>query len=124
MKKSYINLIVDIVMLLLLAAIGGIGILIKYVMPSNYSVRREGVTSYASDIMGMNRHEWGYIHWILSVAFLVFIVIHIVLHWRMVISTFNRMIPNKTICNIVCVVILTLVMLFFVLPFVFMLFPF
>lgn len=120
MKKSYINLIIDIILLLLLAAISGIGILIKYIMPSNYSVCREDVTSYASDIMGMNRHEWGYIHWILGLFFLFFILLHIALHWKMIISTFNRMIPNRAICNIVCVVILALVVLFIVLPFVFM----
>lgn len=121
MKKSYINLIIDIILLLLLAAIGGIGILIKYIMPSNYSVRREGVATYASDIMGMNRHEWGYIHWILSVVFLFLIILHIVLHLKMITSIFMRMIPSKVIRNIVCTAILTLVILLMVLPFVFML---
>lgn len=121
MKRNSLNLILDVILLLLLAAISGIGILIKYIMPSNYSVRREGVVSYASDVMGMNRHGWGAIHWALSLIYLFLLLVHIVLHWRMIINTFNRMIPDRIICNIICGVILTLVILFIALPFVFML---
>lgn len=120
MKRSYLNLIIDILLLLLLAAVSGIGILMKYIMPSNYSVKREGATSYASDVLGMNRHEWGYIHWILSLVLLALVLIHIILHWKMIVSIFNRMIPNKIASNIVCAVILLLVFLFIALPFVFM----
>lgn len=120
MKRSYVNLIIDIVLLLLFVAVSGIGILMKYIMPSNYSVRHEGATSYASDVLGMNRHEWGYIHWILSLLLLLFILIHIILHWKMIVNIFNRMIPNRIVCNIVCVVILILALLFIALPFAFM----
>lgn len=121
MKRSYLNLIIDILLLLLLAAVSGIGILMKYIMPSNYSVRREGATSYASDVLGMNRHEWGYIHWILSLLLLFLVLVHIILHWKMIVNIINRMIPNKVLCYTVCVVILALVFLFLALPFVFML---
>lgn len=121
MKRSNLNLIIDIILLLLLAAVSGIGILMKYIMPSNYSVRREGATSYASDVLGMNRHEWGYIHWILSLLLLLLVLVHIILHWKMIVNTINRMIPNQTFCYTICVIIFVLVFLFIALPFVFML---
>ena len=122
MKRSNLNLIIDILLLLLFAAVSGIGILMKYIMPSNFSIRHEGATSYASDVLGMNRHEWGYIHWILSLLLLLFILIHIILHWKMIVNIFNRMIPNKIVCYTLCVAILVLVFLFLALPFVFMLY--
>ena len=93
-NKSYLNLFVDIILFLHLAGISGIGFLIKYVLPSGHAISHKGVQAHASQVWEMGRHEWGDIHWILGILFLIFLLVHIILHWKMIVTIFNRMIPN------------------------------
>lgn len=109
--KSKLNLSIDIVMLLLILPIAGIGFLIKYVLVSGD--QRNIV--YGSDVdlqfLGMTRHQWGTIHLFISITFLVLLAIHIIVHWKMIVSIFRRMMPDRTL-RIVSVVLLTIFCLF------------
>ena len=59
MAKSKLNLIIDVFMLLCMAAIAGIGFLIKYVLVPGF--RRWEIYDRNVDLSfwGMDRYEWG-----------------------------------------------------------------
>ena len=120
-NRNLVNLVVDIVLLLLFAAISSLGFIMKYIMPSGYAIRQGGAKSYASDIFGMGRHEWGEIHWVLSVTFIILLIIHIILHWKMIVGIFKRMIPDNTTRLIIWLVIAIITFILLAGPFLFML---
>ncbi len=101
--KSKFNLSIDIIMLLLLLPVAGIGFLIKYILIPG--IRRNSIYGSSVDLefLGLNRHQWGTVHLILSIVFLVLLIIHIVLHWKMITCVFQRMIPDKTIRTVFAV---------------------
>lgn len=93
--QSKLNLSIDIVMLLLLMPMAGIGLMIKYVLlPGTERNERYG-SDVDLEFMGLTRHEWGSVHLIISIVFLVLLLIHIILHWKMIVCVFGRMVPNK-----------------------------
>jgi hypothetical protein len=95
--KSKLNLSIDIIMLLLLLPVAGIGFLIKYVLIPG--IQRNSIYGNNTDLefLGLNRHQWGTVHLILSIVFLLLLIIHIVLHWKMITCVFQRLIPIKPI---------------------------
>lgn len=72
MKKLNLNFIVNSVIFLLFLQMVSTGFLL-YLFP-----RRTGdITA-----LGLSRHEWGDIHIVISLLFLIFIGIHIVIHYN------------------------------------------
>ena len=95
MNKSKVNLVIDGLLLLCIAAISGIGILMKYVLVPGYM--RWEIYGQNVDLFfwGLDRHEWGTIHLITSLAFLCLCVLHIILHWQMIVRIYSKLIPNR-----------------------------
>ncbi|MBN2348414.1 MAG: DUF4405 domain-containing protein [Bacteroidales bacterium] len=95
-NKTKLNLLIDTIMLVLLMAIAGLGVLIKYVLIPGY----ERNALYQGDVelyfIGHTRHEWGSIHLWLSCVFLFLIILHIILHWKMITCIFKQMITGRT----------------------------
>jgi hypothetical protein len=95
--QSKLNLSIDIIMLLLLMPMAGIGLMIKYVLlPGTERNERYG-GDVDLEFMGLTRHQWGSVHLIISIIFLVLLLIHIILHWKMIVCVFGRMVPNKSL---------------------------
>ena len=94
MKKSKLNLILDALLLLCIAAIGGIGFLMKYVIVPGYL--RWEIYGRNVDLFfwGMGRHEWGTIHLVIGFVFLALLVLHIALHWGMLSAFTGRWSPT------------------------------
>jgi hypothetical protein len=94
-NKSKLNLSIDIIMFVALMAIAGIGFLIKYVLIPGF--KRNLI--YGKDVelfyWGLDRHQWGTIHLIISFVLLFLLVLHIIFHWKQIVSIFKRMIPVK-----------------------------
>jgi hypothetical protein len=94
-NKTKINLVIDAIMLVLLMAIAGLGFLIKYVLIPGYKRN----TLYPGDVelyfLGLDRHEWGSIHLWLSFVFIALMMLHIVLHWKMISCIFGQMVKGK-----------------------------
>jgi hypothetical protein len=112
--KPKINLVIDFIMMILLAMIAGLGFLIKYILVAGF----ERNVIYGSDVelyfWGLDRHQWGSIHLYLSFAFLFLILLHIVLHWKMIICIFGQMCHKKN-TQVVIAVCSGIVVLFFAL---------
>jgi hypothetical protein len=114
-NKSNINIIIDAAMFVLIAAVGGIGFLMKYRLVRG-SLRRELFgTDVDQFLWGWERHQWGALH--LALGFILFglLVLHIVLHWKQIKTMVIKLIPLKTVRIVLSTVfmIVTAVMLFF-----------
>ena len=117
MKKTKINLIIDALMFLCMSAIAGIGFLIKYTLipgQERWIVYGDNVELY---LFGMNRHEWGSIHLIIGYVLLALLILHIVLHWKLIVCVYDKIFKRKQIRNLISIVFITVSMLFIVVPF-------
>ncbi len=116
-NKSKINLVIDAVMLVLLMAIAGLGFLIKYVLVPGF--KRNAL--YTSDVelyfMELTRHEWGSIHLWLSFVFLALIILHIIMHWKMITCIFKQMITGRASRAVIAVFIVIVTVFFALTPF-------
>ncbi|SHE82473.1 protein of unknown function [Mariniphaga anaerophila] len=112
-SKPQINLILDGIMLILLALIAGVGFLIKYVLVPGFKRNELYGSGVELNLFGLDRHQWGDIHLYLSFAFLLLMLLHIVLHWKMICCIFKQMVgrqsSRRTIS--VCVGVVTLLLL-------------
>ncbi|MDB4335103.1 DUF4405 domain-containing protein [bacterium] len=95
MKNSKLNLIIDIIMFLVMMAIAGIGFLIKFALIPGF----ERNAKYGHDVelyyWGIDRHQWGKIHLLLGLVLLFLLLLHIIYHWKQIVSIFKHMVPAK-----------------------------
>ena len=114
MKKSTINFIIDVLMFICMAAVAGIGFLIKYTLISG----RESWIVYGDKVdlyfLGIYRHEWGTIHLIIGFVLLALVALHVILHWKLIVSLYNRMFQGKLVRRIITVVFIAICALFII----------
>jgi len=121
MIKSKLNLVIDALLLLCIAAMAGIGLLMKYVLVAGYhrwEIYNRNVELF---FLGLGRHDWGAVHFVIGLVFLVLLILHIVLHWGIIIAIYRKLIPNRiarciTTVILVCLTILLLIFPYFVKP--------
>ncbi|MGQ9687420.1 MAG: DUF4405 domain-containing protein [Desulfobaccales bacterium] len=95
MNKANLNFIIDALMFLCMAAIAGLGFLMKYVLlPGRESTIKYGRRVELS-FLGLDRHDWGAIHLYLGFLLLTLLVLHIVLHWNLIPGLFAKLIPDS-----------------------------
>jgi len=111
--KSKLNLSLDIIMLLLIMAIAGIGFLMKYVLIPGFQKNVLYGKHVDLVLWGLPRHQWGTIHLVLSIAFLVLLILHFLLHWNMIVCIFKRMITHKSL-RIAFAGMLTVIIILFI----------
>lgn len=95
MKKSTINFIIDAIMLLCLCAITGIGLLIKYILPAGQDRWAIYGSNQPMQWLNMDRHQWGDIHFIISLLMIALLVVHVILHWSFITCIFSRFIKAQ-----------------------------
>ena len=78
MRKPTRNLIVDGLAFTGFLLLVTTGVLMRYVLPPG-SGRRAA-------IWGLDRHGWGDLHFWIAVTFLLVLALHLVLHWRWIVS--------------------------------------
>jgi hypothetical protein len=113
MKKSKLNLIIDGLLLLCIAAIAGIGFLTKYILVPGY--RRWEIYGRNVDLFfwSMDRHEWGTIHLVIGFVFLSLLGLHIVLHLDMITRIYRKLIPNAALRVVIALLLVCLTILLF-----------
>ena len=115
--RSKLNLSIDIIMFILLLAMAGIGFLIKYVVVSG-EVRNVKYGPYVDlEFLGLTRHQWGSIHLIVSIIFLVLLVLHIVFHWRCILSIYKCLFPSPFTRSFIAVMLVFLTLFALISPF-------
>ena len=76
MKKSDWQYVVDTLLFLCIVGIALIGFLMGFILPKGPQAPES-----AKYFLGLHRHQWGNIHFYLSIAFVIFVIIHLVLSW-------------------------------------------
>lgn len=88
MNRTRLNSVVDIAAFALATAIAVTGLILRYMLPPGSGRFGEiglggfGAGRPVTVLWGLSRHEWGDIHFWLSVAILIVLAFHLVLHWR------------------------------------------
>jgi len=78
MKRTNLNFIIDIVAFIGFVALTTTGVLLRYILPPG--------SGHYSTIWSLNRHEWGDIHFWISMVFFLVLTFHLVLHWNWIVS--------------------------------------
>lgn len=94
MIKAKLNLLIDALLALLLAAMAGLGFLMKWVLVPGFqraSIYGRHVELYW---LGYDRHQWGSVHLYLGIAMLALMVLHVILHWSQVVGIYRRLIGS------------------------------
>jgi len=82
-----------------------IGLLIHYVLPPS------GGRGHALTLWGMNRHDYGNVHFYLALAMVALIIVHIWLHWSWICSVFSKLIGTSQPERIKCALYGTILLL-------------
>ena len=116
-NKPKIKLVVDVLMFLCMAALGGLGFLMKYVLLSG----QEAQAAYGAKVeiyfLGVDKHEWGTIHLIIAFVLLGLLLLHIILNWKPIVSMYQRLIGGQRVRKIVTAVFIIVSALLIAFPF-------
>lgn len=116
MIRAKVNLLIDVLLALLLAAMAGVGFLIKWVLVPGYLCN----AIYGRDVelywLGLDRHQWGTVHLYLGVTTLALLILHVVLHWGQVVTIYRRLIGSGGVRVGVAVVLLALLVALMAFP--------
>jgi cytochrome b561 len=74
--RKWLPKVANLLLWLLFCIMSGTGLLLAYRLPPG-SRGGHGLSS-----LGWTRHEWGDLHFWISIAFLALLLIHLALHWR------------------------------------------
>lgn len=74
MKKENLNFVIDAVALVIFILLVSTGLLMSYVLPPG--------SGHFSELWGMDRHEWGQLHFWIAIVLIIVIAIHLFLHWK------------------------------------------
>ena len=93
MKRNTLNFWIDLISLLVMFAIILTGFLIYYVLPPGCG----SGGGKALTLWGMNRHEFGDIHFYLAVALIILMVLHVAIHWSWICTTLNKLLGVNSV---------------------------
>jgi hypothetical protein len=117
MNRTKLNFVIDALMFLTLMAIAGLGFLMKYVLPPGRDVMAKYGRNLELTWLGWDRHDWGSIHLYLAFTLLGLLVIHLILHWSMIVGLYARLISNPRLRTRVALAFLIISLLLIYFPF-------
>ena len=82
MKRSILNIVIDAVAAAVMLGMIATGIVIRFTLPPG--------SGRVLDVWGLTRHQWGDLHFWLSLAAVSIVVLHLALHWTWVVSVVRR----------------------------------
>ena len=95
MRKAQVNFIIDALMMLAMAAIIGLGLLMKYVLVPG----READDLYGAGAgltwLGMDRHQWGLVHFWIGAGLAGLLALHIILHWGQIVCLYQALVRRR-----------------------------
>ena len=117
MQKLTVNFAVNAIMTFCMTSIIGTGFLIKYKLISGqerWEIYGENVELY---FLGMTRYQWGMLHLILGCILLGLLIVHISLHWKIIIHVLKKIIKEPVTKKLVAFLFIILCALMIVMPF-------
>ena len=110
--RTKLNFIIDGLMFMTMIAMAAIGLLMKFtLLPGSKSWEVYGQNVNLT-LWGLDRHQWGTIHLILGYVFFGFLLLHIILHWK-IIKIYYRLLIRKKGIRILLTWIIVIVCLLF-----------
>ncbi len=86
MKRTTLNFIIDVLAFVGFVLLTTTGVLMRYILPP-------GSGRY-STIWSLDRHEWGGLHFWISVVFFSILALHLLLHWRWIVNVITGRSPE------------------------------
>jgi Domain of unknown function (DUF4405) len=77
LKRPQINFIIDSIALSAFVFLTTTGILMRYILPPG--------SGHFTTIWGLDRHQWGTIHFWLSIVLFGVLALHLILHWKWIV---------------------------------------
>ncbi|HNQ77349.1 MAG TPA: DUF4405 domain-containing protein [Acidobacteriota bacterium] len=78
-RKRNLNFIIDSVAFVILMVMTSTGVLMRYFLPPGRCDKRH-------TMLGLQRHEWGDLHFWLALVFFSLMAVHIYLHWKWIVG--------------------------------------
>lgn len=78
MKKSNQNFVIDSLAIIAFVFLTTTGVLMRYILPPG--------SGKHSTIWGLDRHDWGAVHFWISIAFFSILALHLIYHWRWIVK--------------------------------------
>lgn len=92
--KLKLNIIIDLALFIFLLVVAVIGFIIRYILiPGSDRWVKFGYNAEMK-ILNLERHEWGYIHWVAALVLAGLLVLHLIFHWTQILCIVKRLIPN------------------------------
>jgi uncharacterized membrane protein len=82
MNRTIANIIIDIIAAFLFLGMIATGYLLRFPLPPG--------SNKTLSLWGYTRHQWGDIHFWISLGLLVVLVIHLVLHWNWIVTVIGK----------------------------------
>ena len=117
MSKSKINFLIDSLMFLCMSAIAGIGFLMKLVLipgEDRWIKYGKNVELY---VFNLDRHQWGTVHLVVALVLLGLLLLHIILHWKLIVGLFSKLITNKSARKLITIVFVFIIAFLFLFSF-------
>jgi hypothetical protein len=93
MKRTHVNALIDVAAFLSFVLLLSTGFILEYQLPpgsggvDGFGIGRGASNRSVHLLWGWTRHEWGEIHYWIAVAMMLFLAVHIILHWKWVVCT-------------------------------------
>lgn len=107
MKKADWQYVVNTLLFICLVGIVLIGLLLGLVIPQGPSAPES-----SKYFLSLHRHQWGNIHFLLSLAFIVLIIIHLMLDWKWIKGRSTRLFKERWKTALISTAGISLLLLF------------
>ena len=118
MSQSKINFLINSLMFLCMAVIAGIGFLMKTLLIPGQDRWVKYGRNVEIYVFNMDRHEWGTIHLVIALVLLGLLLLHIILHWKLIVGLFSKLINNKPTRKLITTVFVFISVFLFLFAFI------
>lgn len=111
MKKTTLNLTIDLLMMVAMGIVSFSGFVLQYVARRKPTLEFEQTRQVVEAVFGLNRRGWHDAHLYTSYILLALLVLHVVLHWSSVSTFFHRVVPNTTLRAVLYILLFVIALL-------------
>ena len=81
-NRTIVNIIIDLIAALLFLGMLATGYLLRFPLPPG--------TNKAYSLWGLTRHQWGDIHFWISLGLIITMIVHLALHWNWIVTVIGK----------------------------------
>ena len=116
MRKPIVNFGINAIMTFCMSAIIGTGFLMKYTLISGQERWSHYGINVELHFLGMSRHQWGMLHLILAFVLLSLLILHSILHWKIITNVYKKIIKEPVTKKVVALIFIILCTLMIAIP--------